>query len=163
MMIYKIINNQYQSEREKIDNIEKKAMNIILIAGVILGLEFNLFSNLSENIFTSGGHDLYYSVARSTSFFISTIILGIFTLILSRWRSVVDLASIIKRCAESNKPLELILKNVSCKLLEVINEENEKNDSQSLFLYSSFFTLICGVIIATFLFFNIIKLMLFGI
>lgn len=163
MMIYKIINNQYQSEREKIDNIEKKAMNIILIAGVILGLEFNLFSNLSENIFISAGHDLYYSVARSTSFFISTIILGIFTLILSRWRSVVDLASIIKRCAETNKPLELILNVVSYKLFEVINEENEKNNLQSLFLYFSFFTLICGVITATFLFFNIIKSTLFGI
>lgn len=162
-MIYQIINNQYQIERENISNIERKAVNIILIAGVILGLEFNLFSNLSENILKSGGYNLCYLVAMSASFFISTIILGIFTLILARWRNVVDLVSIIKRCAESGKPLELILKNVSCKLLEVINEENEKNNSQSLFLYSSFFTLIFGIIMATFLFFNVFKLMFFGI
>ena len=159
-IIYEILNNQYQFQWERTHDMESKAVNIVLFSGIILGLEFNLLSDLYNYEIGSIGNSIYYLVAINSAFFISTILLGIVTLIESKYNGFSDFTSIIEMNNDPEKVTEIIPIAAS-KLTIIIKENEEKNGKKYRYLKSSFKTFLSGIIIVTILFCLIFRLILY--
>jgi len=159
-IIYEILNNQYQFQWERTHDIESKAVNIVLFSGIILGLEFNLLSDLYNYEIGSIGNSLYYLVAINSALFISTILLGIVTLIESKYNGLSDFTSIIEMSNGSEKVSQL-LPIATSRLTLIIKENEEKNGKKYKYLQHSFKTFVSGIIIVIILFCLIFRLILY--
>jgi hypothetical protein len=152
--IYEIISDQYQLEWQRTRDIESKAVNVVLFSGLILGLEFNLLSNFCPDVLGSGGNYMYGLVAISSAFFVSTILLGISALLVSRSHCVAYLLSTIEKRNKDDGTVHLnvILSDVSSKLFIGIEKNNAENKIKYRYLKSSLRTFLSGIVMVIILF-----------
>lgn len=154
--IYEILNEQYQFNYQRTHDIESKAVNVVLFSGILLGLEFNLVSNFYNSALMNIGNFIYYLIAINSSFFISAILLGIFALIEFRYDGDADIIPIIETCNEEYDIISQI-SNVVPIISVKMKQKDKQNEIKYRFLKSSFMLFLFGVIIATILFYQILR------
>lgn len=149
---YNILKTQYDFISNRAQNIETKAINLILFTGVILGLEYNILDKFSINILENNKDFLYYLVSLSTSLFFSSIILGSLAIFKAQNPYVCDFLW-SDECIGVNESITKLTNGIK----DSLRENEFKIESKERFLKFSILTFLLGVCIVIWICYHVMR------
>lgn len=150
--LYNILKNYYDFRSNRAQNIETKAINLILFTGVILGLEYNILDKFSINILAQNKDFLYYLVSLSTSLFFSSIILGSLAIFKDYNLYVCDFLW-SDECIKVNDSISKLTNGIK----DSLRENEFKIESKERFLKFSILTFLLGVSIVIWICYHVMR------
>lgn len=138
---YDFLNSQSNLVLIRGQAIDSKAINVTIVAGIVLGLEYNIIDCFFNNILIENLNYLYYLIGASSSLFFSSILLGIITIIESHKFCISDSV-----CSTDFNNENEFLKEMSLETRKWQQKTEEKIKSKENFLKFSFIAFLFGIL-----------------
>lgn len=155
--LYNILNNQYNLMINRVQAVESKAINLTLFSGAILGLEYTILNDFFSNILANNKDFLFYLVTISSSFFISSIVLGVIALIEPHNFYISNIY-----CSDARSGDNKLFENSSDQINKCLKENGFKIESKERFLRFAILSFLLGVFFIIWLFNHIMRYSLYS-
>ena len=149
---YDILNTQYNCICKRAQAIENKAITVTGFTGVVLGLEFNFLNNFSSSILVNNVNYSYHLVLIGASFFFSSTVFAIATIIESHNFYKYDV-SCFNECYGENG----LITKLTFQIKDSFKENERKIESKEKLLKFSIILFLLGVCITICIFFIIMR------